>query len=864
MMTKIKNYLHNKSILKIILLFSFLAILGHGYILYRYLKDGVLFTGPNDGIEQMLPIQMYLYDHWIHGSFFYATDLGLGGDMFTDLAYYFSTNILFIANVICIWIGSFVFNFKTDHMIFWAQNAIIISIFKSFLIMCASYLYFKKIHFNTLSSVTVAFLFAVSPIYFRFTVYWPFFSDVFILLPLLLYSIERFLKTKRIGFFIFIVTITFINNFYFAYYQLLVGLAYFLYRFIFMHKDDIVPRFQQLKLLILGSILGLGSSLFVFFHAARGFIGNNRVSFQGSIPLLSDFTKNDNIFYDNYLVVVLFVAIQALLTFKLYKHYYYRLFSIITIALIVASFLPIVDSIFNGFSAPQKRWHYLLTFFSSGLIASYIYYFKSIPLKQYLLTGIPSFVIIFTSYFITKDVVIWIWMVPLLYIVGIVVLTLKQYYRVTIITYTSLVLLLSFLVSESHSKNQIYHDDHERRANSFFIQASTFDSELQRSHINKLNLHLQPDERIGWRVLNQDNTPMYQQFKGMSIYSSIFDGKLNDYIFSKAKVNLQNESLSRYSDMQSRSNLYSLWSTKYIMKKSYQKELPANFKLLSDDGKYQILENEQLLPSVKITNNYYNADSISNPLDLEHAMIKGVVTTDRTKSFNQLDKSKNILNQASIQERNANYKNQTLTVPKNGDGLTLKLPQSVTSKYKDLYLMLHLERKPPQSNFIFDVNGYENQRLFADSKYRMNQDDLLYRIPVPNDGKINLSLTHGVYKLKLQGLYGEDYHVLKQSDKKKNYTYKEDRGNIDIHLTSHKKGTAVINIPYRKGLYAYVDGEEAEVNAVNHVMTGIDVDKNAKHIEIKYKPPYFNTMLAISIISIILSILFIRKVRHKK
>ena len=39
-----------------------------------------LFTGPNDGIEQMIPMQMYLYDKWSQGQFFYATDFGLGGD----------------------------------------------------------------------------------------------------------------------------------------------------------------------------------------------------------------------------------------------------------------------------------------------------------------------------------------------------------------------------------------------------------------------------------------------------------------------------------------------------------------------------------------------------------------------------------------------------------------------------------------------------------------------------------------------------------------------------------------------------------------------------------------------------------------
>lgn len=859
MKNKILTFLYaSRHKLQIILLFSVLAVLGHGYVLYRYFKDGILFTGPNDGMEQMVPIQMYLYEHWTHGSFFYATDLGLGGDMMMDFAYYFSTNLLFILNVMFIYIASFILHFNTDHMLFWVQNAIVISIVKSFLIMFSTYLLFKHYGLNRIASIVSAFLFAVSPIYFRFTVYWPFFSDVFILLPLLILSIERFLTRKKIGMFIIIVTLTFINNFYFAYYQLLIGLLYFMYRMIFKHKDDIINRFQQFKVFTIASILGLGSSLFIFFQAAIGFIGNNRATYRGEIPLLSEFGKHDNIFYDNYLVVVLFVAIQALLTFNLYKHYYYRLFSIFTIIFIIASFIPFVDSIFNGFSAPQKRWHYLLTFFSSGLIAFYVYYFKGIPVKRYIATCMPSFIIILMSYLITKDYVIWIWMVPVLCLIGLAVLTINSKGKVLIILYAISIMFLSFLVSKEHSKNQIYHEDHERRANKFYIQASTFDSALQRKHINDIKKNIDSGERISWRVLNQDNTPMYQQFQGMSLYSSIFDGALNDYLYNKAKVNLQDESLSKYSNMQGRSNLYSLWSTKYFMKKSYQQESPANFKLINDDGKYQIYKNEQMLPTVKVTDQYYDPNQIRNPLDLEHAMIKGVVTTQNHKDYAKMTHSKNLLKDASITTHHSNYNKDILTVPSNGDGLTIKLPPHIAKQYQDLYLMMYVDRKPPQSNFTIQINQYANNRLFKDSKYRMNQDNLLYRVPVSNDGKINIGLTNGAYKLKLQGLYGENYQTLKQADKRKKHSFKEKNGIIDIKLNKHKAGTTVVNIPFRKGLTAYVDGKKTNVQRVNHVMVGIDVDKQSKHIKIKYKPPYFNVMLIISIISILLSILFTR------
>src|SRR5699024_5187550 len=116
-----KKFLHTKkSTIKFILLLGLLVILGHGYVIYRYFKDGVIFTGPNDGIEQMLPIQMFLYDHWTKGSFFYTTDLGLGRDMLTLFAYYLSINMLFIINVTVMCISSFIFNFDTECMLFWA------------------------------------------------------------------------------------------------------------------------------------------------------------------------------------------------------------------------------------------------------------------------------------------------------------------------------------------------------------------------------------------------------------------------------------------------------------------------------------------------------------------------------------------------------------------------------------------------------------------------------------------------------------------------------------------------------------------------------------------------------------------------
>ena len=86
----------------------------------------------------------------------------------------------------------------------------------------------------------------MSPLYFRFTIYWPFFSDTFIWLPLLLLGIERLLRDFKAGLFILTVSLILINNFYFAYYFLIIGIGYTLIRIIYRHPKDSLTRWQLL------------------------------------------------------------------------------------------------------------------------------------------------------------------------------------------------------------------------------------------------------------------------------------------------------------------------------------------------------------------------------------------------------------------------------------------------------------------------------------------------------------------------------------------------------------------------------------------------------------------------------------------
>src|SRR5699024_150 len=83
---------------------------------------------------------------------------------------------------------------------------------------------------------------------------------------------------------------------------------------------------------------------------------------------------------------------------------------------------------------------------------------------------------------------------------------------------------------------------------------------------------------------------------------------------------------------------------------------------------------------------------------------------------------------------------------------------------------------------------------------------------------------------------------------------KNKKNEIKEKKAPHTKGIAMINIPYRDGMVAYVDHKKVKPKKVNYMMTGVPVTKQDSEIIIKYRPKYWFTMIIISVISILISI----------
>ena len=150
-----------------------------------------------------------------------------------------------------------------------------------------------------------------------------------------------------------------------------------------------------------------------------------------STSLFTDLTKNNYyIFSNGFYVTISLIALVALLTPKLYKHYYYKIFAIITWFLLIGSLSQYFDSAFNGFSLPQRRWVYFLVLSTSGLIALYIHHLSELTMKQFLFAAVSVFIAGLCRYIIADNFVDWM-------VIALIIIVVLEFYLSQIFTKTT-------------------------------------------------------------------------------------------------------------------------------------------------------------------------------------------------------------------------------------------------------------------------------------------------------------------------------------------------------------------------------------------------------------------------------------------
>lgn len=843
-----------------------MSLLAHSFVIFRLLKDGTLFTGKGDGLAQMIPFQMYLYNKFTHFHFFYDMDFGIGGDFFRSLAYYYSTAPLSYLNFLFVWLGDLMLPLDTGDPVFWAKNQIFISIIKLTLIIFMTYKLLRYLNINPLSSMTGAVIYGWSTGYFFFTFTWSFFSDVMLWLPMTIYGMERFFHERKIGLFIVAIALTLHSNFYFSYYEFIFVMAYFLYRVVYPKATDCVTRVQKITLLSIAALLGLGIAAVGIFTGISSYLMNDRSIPPKQIQPLIDMVGFYNLFYDGYYVVICFLTVIALMTFKLYQHYMYRLFSAITLIFLICSLSPLFDSFFNGFSIDQRRWIYLLIFTSSVLIAHYLNHLKYIDRKSFLISLIPLCVIYPISVYGHEKFLIWLLFIPLIcIIIYFCIHRFAPLYLLNILHGTILITNFVFVYEYVTEQMDTLHPFNERNID--FLNSENYNSKTQNAMIKDIQSTQSSFDRIEWQTSSTHNTPMYQKFNGIKLYSSIFDKDILKFYDKDLNVTMSTDSNSIYYGLGERANLYSLFNVNHTIRFNPSATLPFGFKERivyaepNQTKSYIDYQNMNALPFVRVTNKIFDPKTLHTPIDREHAMLSGIVINNKGNS--KITPSKNLLEHAQVTLNHASLSHNQLNVTQENGGVHIKIPRSIIKQYKDLYVTMHIESKTFKDyHYVWLNEIYQSRKPLDDDYRRFNP---VITLKVKANALLELKLKSGIYDYKLLGIYGEDYQYLKSASKTQDvHQFSKDKDQMEITLGKHDKGYVVIPIPYLKGMTTKVDGQSADIMEGNYLMTTIPVEKEAKKIIIKYTPPYFHLMQCIAIISIILALIFSHFVYQRK
>ncbi|MFG6119341.1 YfhO family protein [Thalassobacillus sp. B23F22_16] len=845
-----------------------IAILAHAFFLYQW-AQGVYMAGPDDGLSQMVPFRAMLYEQFTNGNFFYSFEFGLGGGTFSQLAYYYGVNIFFFLTVSVVFILETLTIIKEPDVLFWAQATVFISIIRLTLILIITSYVFRYINGRLLTAFIGAVLYGVSAMYFRHVTYWEFFGDAFLWLPLLILGVEKIIREQKPGWLIAATALSFFDNFYFAYINGMFTGMYIAARWIFPLVAKETSKLKQLKYYTGSALLGLGIGSVGLVPAVWGFMQNIRPPFDQEIPLVS---ATSNILYDSPYLVVPAVFLLMLGLLPLYKKPQFKLFTALSLLIIVLHFMPWAASFFNGLSAPQHRYEYLASFAIGGAVAAGLPALKKVTKKMLALSvlGVTTLYAIFHLADSSLEVdSFWTVSIPIsaMLLIPAIFLNIRNY-RAAYVGLILIVVLTQLFVINQNQYAKLYSNGGVKETTKDYIQSEKYLGEEQQKLVDDvLEADSSPLARVTWKADGRNNTPIIQGFPGTSVYSSILNGNLLNYYYHDLEIDMQWETVSRYYGFGNRPSLHSLWGGNYMMyEKGKEANIPYGFEPAKESENYTIYENTNPLPFVQISEQIYSEEALQNshPVSREQAMLQGLIVKGANTTAGNIPKHDNFMEETDIAVEGGTYSEGRLVVEEKEGGLDITLPASVVeSNAEDIYVSFHLVNNVKEApGFALQVNDFRTTRKSRESIYKTNVNDITIR--VPKEETISIRVPEGDYTLNNLEIYAKDYEALEEASQKDNHQPKVTLAGNRVTIESvqaDKKGYLAIPVPYEKGWQVKVDGEKRDVEQVNYAMPGTAIQPGDETIEFTYLPPYFKTTLLTAGISLLIAVFWIRRKR---
>lgn len=649
----------------------------------------------------------------------------------------------------------------------------------------------------------------------------PMFFNGIMYLPLLIAAVEGVITKKKIGLLVFVVSIAFINNYYFMYINTVMAAIYFFVRQIGSYRAKGIKELAgSIGRIMISYIWGTCMGAMLLIPSVYAFLNNVRTTTKIAIPdtffgddyyekFLKSFviTDNDmNMFTIPGIGILGVIAIVVLLIFR--KSSDKKILALFAIMFIMLLF-PMVGKVMNGFSYVTMRFSYGMALILSVAVAFAIDNLKIA--KQFL---------------------------P---------------YLVTLASIITIVINMNMIFGENYSYNS-----------KDYVNKGTLEKEMNTADVKMIKSIKDDSFYRTERLRSRSNKSAYCNFNQTGFYYSIIPGKMTDMYVSTCLSDCYRSYVIK--GLENRIGMLALASTKYYV--NYGGKSPYGFEKIKEetiDGKKVCLyENKNYLPLGVTYSSYMTRTDYDklNPIERELALLNSSVVDNKiaNKIF---ENNKTITGVYTSEMKINNEKNidagKSYLKTKYGGALEYNFNGLKDSLTYIVFKGVHVkdtDQGDTAAEYKSDGNT-GNLRVIGDYS-----DGYYYKeANVFNMGYSKKSQNHVDIKFNSNRKYTfKDVYAAmvpaSNYDNAASNLKKEVLENVklsDNHISGNIKASKdkilQLSIPYSKGYKIYVDGKKTETFSSGIGYIGVKILKGSHNINVTYKSPGIVAGAMLTIIS---------------
>ncbi len=848
-------------------IFSICVMLTVTIIFHRIfiIEKSVFVLDSTDSFSQFMQFFPFLQDAFVKGQPFWSFNYGLGGNIFGEFSYYYTTSPYFYLMLIPRIITGRHWDF---HEALFAK--MILSVLKQFLSMFFMFALLKYEGRKTINSLIGAVAYGTSLMFARYCVAFDYFTDPYPWVPLTILGFNVYKRTKKPFLLVLGAALTISNSFYFGFMSFCL---YFLYMIFFVIeakgkniKERIVCIFQSCYKYILYAILAVCIASIFLIPALYAFFNSDRFSQVLNIKMFfsPDFYKllPERLFNNRDILAFPFIITMAIFLpiTKVSKET--RRKTLFAVLFLLLYMFPRVHSFFNGLSYVTDRWMYIFIFAITYAIPNWLE-----EDEKFKFTGFRFAIFggaFLTAMYASKSyrgagainnmdkTFIVLSTISVLSVAASIYFSKKYQY---------LILRLILLICVA-SNLLVYGTNYLNSSKGIRIQNSAF-QKLGVENYEEMAIFkdLTPSPNDFYRDifvdLTSQNSPLNYGYYGVSAFNSLINGNLHKWMKRDFNILQKIVITSLYLNLDDRLFVETALGLKYKVCSKGQKLDSYGYKLIKTSDNYDIYENQNIVGldmwydtitsnETFESENYAQRDAMLLQSAVVDREIQGISYTGKNEITKKVE-----IDWSGAKYTNAEFKNGYITAKKDA---SMIIP--LKNDYKDTNGELIFSANVVSStgkNIDFRVNGKIGNKASDDWTWNYPLNDFTFKFNGATES-LNITINEGTYRVNRFEAYFNSYDNYEQNVKNRNKYNLENLyingGNVRGDINNNERGILALSIPFDNGWTAKVDGKKQEIIKVNRTFSGLVLDPGNHHIELSYVSPGFKIGAFISIASL--------------